>query len=171
MLDREQVEILFFPGDKNGRRKAQRVLSRLHERDTLKRGRRAGLPCYYTVDHYRQVEHRIGVNWAYCYLVKRLKTWEELAWEYEATFGSIRADALATITNKVKGSRRHVIIEYDRGTEGDLSVVEKYADIEGASLLVVADDAKRAVELGRVRLAVPVTVLTVRQIQEVMGSA
>lgn len=176
MLDCAQIQLLFFRRDQNGRRKAQRVLRRLFNRGTLKRGRRAGQPSYYCVDDYKQFEHRLGVNWAYCYLAARLHSWEEMAWEYEAEFTTIRADALATITNKVKGNVKYVFVEYDRGTEGDCAVVEKYADMEvwadaASSLLVVVEDGKRAAELTKAAVCVPgpVVVVTISEIRGEMS--
>lgn len=126
VLDTEQIRVLFFRHLPYGRRIAQKRLQQLHSRGRLLRGREYGRPYYYYLDEFKKPEHRLGVNWVYCWFVKNLKSWETLKWEYEKNIGGVRPDAVATITNKINQSHKVICIEFDRDTESSSDVREKY---------------------------------------------
>ncbi len=124
VLDTEQIRALFFRHLVYGRRIAQKRLQRLHEAQRVERGRMYSRPCYYYLTPFKQVEHRLGVNWVYCWMVANLKSWQELKWEYEVDIGGVRPDAVATIFNKVERTERTVYVEFDNDTGSDIA--DKY---------------------------------------------
>ena len=130
VLDTEQIRLLFFRAIASGERVAQRRLQTLCKRRRLNRDRYAlHHPFfYYTGQRKGQLEHRIGVNWVYVWLLSTLKEWEVLhSWEYETDYKILRADAFAVIKNKVTGRLRFLFIEFDVATSGnDFDKVRKY---------------------------------------------
>ncbi len=117
VLNAEQVESMFFNGLSCGKRIAQRRLKRLHDTKRLKRGRMTfDQPYYYYLGKAPgQVEHRLGVNWVYIWIIKQLKSWEILhSLEYEVDYKTFRMDALVTVRNKVTGKLKLFYIEMDR---------------------------------------------------------
>ena len=85
ILDTEQVYYLLFRDEPNGKRKAQRRLQSLHKRKKLTRGRDfPRVPYYYYIGKKPgQIDHRLGVNWVYCWFRSKLKQWEELTFDRE----------------------------------------------------------------------------------------
>jgi hypothetical protein len=126
VLDTEQIRVLFFRHLAHGRRIAQKRLRILFDKGRVERGREYGRPCYYHMGGWKQVEHRIGVNWVYCYFMANLKSWERLEWEYEVDIGGVRPDAIARIVNTVKRTERTVCVEFDNDTGSDIR--DKYLD-------------------------------------------
>lgn len=145
ILDTEQIRLLRFKGLKYGRRIAQKRLLSLHKRGRISRTRLSiGHPYYYYIGKQgRQVEHRLGVNWIYCWFVANLKTWQRLKWEYEVDIGGVRPDALATIYNTIERTQRTVCVEFDRDTESSSDIREKYID-EDVLVVTVGDVEKFA---------------------------
>lgn len=139
VLDTEQIRVLFFRHLTHGRRIAQKRLQVLHKRGRVMRAREYGRPYYYFLQPWKNPDHRLGVNWAYCWFVANLKSWESLWWEYEKDIGGVRPDAVATIANKIKKTQRVICIEFDRDTGSDIR--EKYLDEE--VFVVTTGDTKK----------------------------
>lgn len=137
VLDTEQIRCLFFGNRAHGRRIAQHRLRLLHGRGRLQRGREYGRPYHYFLEPFKAVEHRLGVNWVYCWFVSSLKSWETMKWEYEVDIGGVRPDALVTVTNKVKKTQRIICVEFDRDTESSSDIREKYLGELGEEVFVV----------------------------------
>lgn len=126
VLDTEQIRVLFFRHLAHGRRIAQKRLQKLYERGKLQRQREYGRPYCYHIEPFKNPEHRLGINWIYCWFVANLKTWEVLQWRYEVDIGGIRPDAIARVYNKVNKTEKIICIEFDRDTGSDIK--EKYID-------------------------------------------
>lgn len=132
-LDTEQVRALVFPGMACGRRKAQERLQKLHARGRLNRWRPAPeLPyIYFTGKKHGRLEHLIALNWVYCWMVRSVKSWEEVCrWDYEQDYGMLQADAFCVIRNTVTGKLRMWFVELDRAESGNLfDKAQKYCDL------------------------------------------
>lgn len=123
-LDIFQIAILFFPSLNT----AQKRMNKLTAAKRVKRTREnLGQPyCYYIDRKPEQLEHRLGVNWIRLWLMKRLKSWEQIyCWNYEVNYGALRPDGLLGIKNTATGTYRFMFIEYDRGFN-KFDKVEKY---------------------------------------------
>lgn len=132
-LDTEQVRVLVFGGMAQGRRKAQERLKVLFDRGKLNRWR-PGPECqyiYFTGKKHGRLEHLIALNWVYCWMVKSVKSWEEVTrWDYEQDYGSLQADAFCVVRNTVTGKIRFWFVELDRAESGNLfDKVKKYNDL------------------------------------------
>lgn len=154
VLDTEQIRVLFFRHLAHGRRIAQKRLQKLHGRKRVERGREYGRPYYYFLERFKKPEHRLGLNWVYCWFVANLKSWEVLRWDYEVDIGGVRPDAIVTITNKVKRTERTVCIEFDNDTGSDIRdkyidedvlvvTVGKGVDFDGFKNVMTLDEIKR----------------------------
>lgn len=130
-LNAEQVECLVFRGMKAAKRKCQQRLKKLTAQGKLQRWRYAlEEPYAYYCDlsaKVEQMEHVIMLNWVYCWLVRRLKSWETLhSFEYEKDYGFVRADAFAAIKT-VTGYKLYYV-ELDRASK-PVDKVRKYNDL------------------------------------------
>jgi hypothetical protein len=97
-MDTEQLQILFYPS----MRVAQRRLQKLVAKGKLKRIRECvETPYSYFVQRYDQ--SRLALNWARIWLVKRLKSWEVLDFDYST----------ATIRNTITGATKTFAVLYN----------------------------------------------------------
>lgn len=135
-LNTEQVEALLFPHSPSGKRKAQLHLRTLTVHGRLKRWRLdLDQPFAYYLNERgaapSQMEHVVGVNWAYCWLRTRLQTWHRLEhWNTEAVLGALRADAVCGIHNIVGNTWQTYFIEHDRSTSRNtFDKVQLYNDL------------------------------------------
>ncbi len=61
-----------------------------------------------------QIEHKIGVNWGYIWILNTIKEWEKLhSFEWEVDYGILRADGLASIKNVFTNDYRFHFIEFE----------------------------------------------------------
>jgi hypothetical protein len=123
-LDIFQITALFFPSLKM----AQKRMQRLTETGKVKRTREnLGQPyCYYYERKPGQIDHRLGMNWIRLWLMKRLKSWEQMySFDYEINYGLLRPDGMISIKNITTGQYKFIYIEYDRGFN-KFDKVEKY---------------------------------------------
>ena len=117
VLDAEQIQVLYFGNLKSGKRIAQRRLGALATKQWLNRDRRSlSQPYHYYLGKAPgQVEHRLGLNWAFIWLQRGLKSWERVhSLEYEVDYKALRLDALVAVKNKVTGRLKIIFIEMDR---------------------------------------------------------
>ena len=116
VLDAEQLEVLFFKHLKSGKRVCQRRLEVLSEKQLNRDRRSFAQPYFYYFGKVPgQVEHRLAVNWVYIWLVRGLKSWEQIhSLEYEVAYKAFRVDALVAVKNKVTGRLKVYYIEADR---------------------------------------------------------
>ena len=134
-LDTDMVHLMFFRDISTGRRTAQLRLKRLHERGYIRRARESfDQPYYYfTGKKSGQLEHRLGVNWVYLWLLLSLKSWETLhCFDYELDYKTLRADAFTAVKNKVNKDTpfKFYFIEFDRAESGNkFDKFEKYSDL------------------------------------------
>ncbi len=130
VLDTDQVWYLYFRHLKTGQMMAQRRLRRLYDDKKVKRAREScDLPYYYyTGRKSGQLEHRLGVNWVYVWLVVAGKKWDTLhSFEYEKDYGALRADAFAAVKNKWEGKMRFLFVEFDVHLSGnEFTKVKQY---------------------------------------------
>ena len=131
VLDAEQIERLIYPGVKSGKRQAQRKLKKLYEAKRLKRDRLAiDEPYHYYTAKMQQTKHRLATNWIYLWMLNNLKNWETLhSFEYEPDYKILRADALASVKNKVTGKFLFYFVEADLSTGNPFDKVKKYNDL------------------------------------------
>ncbi|MCL5289781.1 MAG: replication-relaxation family protein [Firmicutes bacterium] len=132
-LDTEQVRVIVFPGMKCGRRKAQERLKALHDRGRLNRWRPGPESpyIYYVGKKHGRIEHLVALNWVYVWMVKSVKSWEEITrWDYEQDYGILQADAFCMVRNTVTNKLRMWFVELDRAESGNLfDKVRKYNDL------------------------------------------
>ena len=132
VLDAVQIELLIYGGrSESNKRQAQRKLQKLHKLRRLNRGRVAvSQPYhYYTGKAPGQPEHRLATNWIYLWMLKNLKNWETLhSFDYEPDYKLLRADALASVKNKVTGKFLFYFIEADL-SHNPFDKVKKYNDL------------------------------------------
>ena len=124
VLDTDMVQLMFFRGMSTGRRGAQHRLKILCDKGYLRRARESfDQPFYYFVGKMSgQLEHRLGVNWVYLWLLLSLKSWETLhCFDYEIDYKVLRADAFAAVKNKVNKERpfKFYYVEFDRAESGN----------------------------------------------------
>lgn len=113
----EQIAALLFRGQRYPLVSCRRRLRSLTQHGRISRRRFAPYASnVYCVDGWpRQWEHRLGINWAYCWLRQQLKPGEALAtWQTPYYSGSIRPDALWEVVSR-EGSQ-FGFLELDRGT-------------------------------------------------------
>ena len=73
------------------------------------------------------MEHRLSLNWAYIWHLKRLEGWQRLSWFYEVDCGALVADALALVRNGVTQETTGCFIEMDMAESGNrFDKVQKY---------------------------------------------
>lgn len=137
-LNTEQITVMFFKGT-TALNKCQKRLKKLHDAKRLKRTRinGSGSYCYFTDKKPGRLEHLIGTNWVYIWLIKQMKSWESLwYWQYEMDYGMLRCDAFAGVKNSFTGEIKFYFIELDRSNNtwdktrkyNLLYETEKYAD-------------------------------------------
>ena len=131
VLDAEQIEYLIYRGVKSSKRQAQRKLKKLYEDKRLKRDRLAvDEPYHYYTKKPGQPNHRLATNWIYLWMLNNLKNWEAMhSWEYEPDYKTLRADALASVKNKVTGKFLFYFVEADLSTGNPFDKVKKYNDL------------------------------------------
>ena len=127
VLTTEQIECLLFSDIAYGKRMAQRRMKRLTEAKRIRRTRvEFDQPYHYFLEKPGQIEHTVWVNWAYIWIRKNLKKWEELqSFQTEADFGVLRADAVAGVKNTVTGELKIYFVEVDLGHNA-FDKVKKY---------------------------------------------
>jgi hypothetical protein len=132
-LDTEQVRALLFSSMTQGRRKAQERLKALYDRGRLNRWRPGPESpyMYFVGKKHGRIEHLIALNWVYVWMVKSVKSWEEIyRWDYEQDYGALQADAFCVVRNMVTGKLRMWFVELDRAESGNLfDKVRKYCDL------------------------------------------
>lgn len=129
-LDTEQIRVLLFPF-RYGRAKAQQRLKKLYDRQRVNRWRPAPESpyIYFLGEKHGRIEHLVALNWVYCWMLKRLKTWESLyRWDYEQDYGILRCDAFAAVKNNVTGQVKFCFVELDR-SKNIFDKVKKYCDL------------------------------------------
>lgn len=128
VLCTEQIAALVFSGQKYGLKMARRRLKSLVEHGRVTRRRFAvyASNVYYIDTMPKQWEHRLGVNWVYCWLRLNLKPGESLYhWQAPYYSGDLRPDALWAVRSG--GQSQVGFLELDRGTNA-FSKVKQYND-------------------------------------------
>ena len=139
-MDTEQLTILFYPSS----RVAQRRLKILTAKGKLKRYREAiELPYSYCIRNYDYI--RLVVNWVRVWLLKRLKSWEVLEWDYGTNTAIVR--------NPVGGSHRTYNILYN---------VNRKTWVSGEAIIIYDTNEQRNDASKRIKG----TLLTVEEIRE-----
>ncbi|KJR97933.1 MAG: hypothetical protein VR68_11510 [Peptococcaceae bacterium BRH_c4a] len=132
-LDTEQVRVLLFSNQRYGRRKAQERLKALHDRGRLNRWRPAPESpyIYFSGKKHGRLEHLIALNWVYVWMVKSVKSWEEIyRWDYEQDYGVLQCDAFCVVRNTVTGKLRFWFIELDQAeSRNHFDKAKKYCDL------------------------------------------
>ena len=134
----EQITAMFFRGSAAST-KCQQRMKKLFDAKRVKRTRinPTGSFCYYIEKRSGRLEHLIGINWVYIWLMKRLKSWESLwYWQYEMDYGILRCDAFTGIKNSFTEGVKFYFVELDRSNNtwdktrkyNQLYESEKYAD-------------------------------------------
>lgn len=139
-MDTEQLRILFYPSA----RVAQRRLSILTAKGKLKRHRDAiEIPYFYFIKQYDS--SRTAINWIRIWMLKRLKSWEVLEWDYGTN--------TATVRNTVGGSHRTYNVFYN---------VNRKSWVSGEAIVIYDTDDQRREASKRIQG----TLLTIDEIKE-----
>ncbi len=115
-LDTDQITLLFFRDIKSGRRKAQERLLKMTQRGLLARQRLfAGETyAYYAGKQSGRPDHLIATNWAYIWLLKRLKSGERpIRWEREQDYGILQCDGFFGWENRFAKCHEFAFVEMD----------------------------------------------------------
>lgn len=122
VLCTEQIAALLFAGQRYPLLACRRRLKSLTEHGRITRKKFAPYASnVYAVEGWpKQWEHRLGINWVYCWLKQNLRPGESLYhWQAPYYSGSIRPDALWAIrSGGIEGKSRFGLLELDRGTNG-----------------------------------------------------
>ncbi len=130
-LTAEQVACIVFRGDPFPLRQAQHRLRRLWQQKRLKRRPGPNGSYVYYLEAPKQLDHRLGINWARAWLTAGLQSWETLErWEYEQDYGVLRCDAFAGIRNRWTGEWRFLFVEVDRSANA-FDKPERYSRLYG----------------------------------------
>lgn len=119
-MNTDQIRLLLFNGVTS--QVCNRRLLSLVKSGRLKRNRYSiNEPYYYYLNKKPgQVEHVLGISWAYVWIAKTLKSWESLhGFEREVTFKILRSDGLISIKNNITGEFRFLFLEMDIAESGN----------------------------------------------------
>lgn len=128
-LTAEQVRVLFFPY-KQGLRKAQERLKKLHRTKKLNRAKlEDNSYVYYHGRKRKDFEHLVGTNWFYVWFMSKKYWWEDVVkWDIEQDYGILRCDGFMAVKNTVTGQYNFHFVEYDR-SDNKFDKVQKYNDL------------------------------------------
>lgn len=119
-MNTDQIRLLMF--NNVASTVCNRRLLSLVKSGRLKRNRYSlSEPYYYYLNKKPgQVEHILGISWAYVWVIKTLNSWEKLhSFEREVVFKNLRSDAFIAIKNIVTGEFRFAFLEMDIAESGN----------------------------------------------------
>jgi hypothetical protein len=154
VIDTNQITELFF-GFPTGLRKCQAVMKSLYDKKLVKKTRLSldTATVYYQGKFPRNLEHSLGLTWAYVWLKNRPGE-TLLSWELEQLkeFGGIlQCDALCSVRIEMTKEIRWYCVEMDRGSvnRSKFDKIDKYIalynreGVQGSPLLKRLDNPSR----------------------------
>lgn len=121
VLSTEQIRLLKFKEQLCGERIAQRRLAKLTKQKRVYRDRYSvNEPYFYWTDKKpKQVEHSLGVNWAYIWLCNGCRSnWQITHWEREPVYNAMRPDAFC-VKRSIVGVHSFYFVEMDIAESGN----------------------------------------------------
>lgn len=120
-VNTEQIHLMFFSGV--SMRVTQRRLAKLVAQKRLRRVRISiDQPyCYYTGKKPGQIDHALGVSWAYVWLATCQPNWLRLhSFQTEYTCANLRADGFVVFKNVATNELLPVFVEYHDCDSGNV---------------------------------------------------